>query len=96
MRWFLCLILFVSCGTTSTSDPTVQTALDIARGLGDALLRQKGYAELNRSVPELVPIIDANHDNMLTLEEIEIFVQGALANPRNVALLVGTMLLLRR
>lgn len=95
MRWILCLFLF-ACSTAPTTGSEIQVALDIARGLGDALLRQKGYAELNRSVPELIPVIDANHDNMLTLEEVELFVQGALANPRSIALLVGTMLLLRR
>ena len=60
------------------------------------MLRQKGAAELQRSVPELVPLIDADKDGMVTLQEVETFLQSAAANPQSVSLLVTTLLLLRK
>lgn len=99
MKWLTncCLaFFFVACQTPLPQSSKINEVLDVARGLGDALLRQKGAAELKRSVPELMPLIDKDHNEIITLEEVEAFLQGAAADPQSVGLLLGTLVLLRK
>ena len=100
MKWLysVCLAFLFSCsGAPSEVPPFVRQAVAAAKGIGDAVLRQKGYAELQRSVPELVPLIDVDpEDKQITLKEVEAFVKASIEAPESVALLVATLLLLRQ
>lgn len=92
------LILFSSCGSQPRpKDDTVQLAIRLATGIGDAILRQKGLAELKRTAPELIPVIDVDPETpgVLTIAEVRAFVESILANPEQVALLVTTLVLIR-
>jgi hypothetical protein len=102
MKWLftVCLALFAACaGSPQPTElpPFVKSAIAVAKGVGDAVLRQKGAAELKRSVPELVPLIDVDPaDEQITLAEVESFLRSAAENPEQVALLVATLFLLRQ
>lgn len=94
----LTVLLLASCSSGPASDThkQLQFALELARGVGDAIIRIKGMPELLRRVPELVPFIDKNDDAQVTLEEVEAFLTSAAANPQSVALLVTTLALIKR
>ena len=105
MKWLytVCLVLPLliasSCKSTPAELPKfVTSAIKVARGVGDAVLRAKGAAELMRSVPELVPLIDVDpaSPGMVTLAEVETFFTAAAEDPESVALLVATLVLLRQ
>lgn len=95
--------LLASCASTETQPlpPQIQFALEVAEGVGDAVLRDKGMAELRRALPDLVPFIDVSPgegiapDGILTLYEVKAFILSAIENPQKVALLTTTLILLR-
>lgn len=98
MKKLLCVFLLGSCVAPQEGDlpPFVKTALATARGVGDAILRQKGFAEIYRSLPELIPAIDSDPaDGTITLKEVEGFLRAAATDPHSVALLVATLVLLK-
>lgn len=104
MKWLVnvCLVLFLAAcqGGAQPAElpPFVTSAIKVASGVGDAVLRQKGYAELQRSVPELLPLIDVDPETpkIVTAAEVEAFLRSAVENPEQVALLVATLFLLRQ
>lgn len=99
MKLIPCVVLAIlatSCDSLPKPSSRVQEAIDLARGLGDAVLRAKGFAELSRSIPELAKIIDKNSDSIISLEEVEGFLASAAADPKSVGLLIGTLVLLRK
>ncbi len=106
MKWLysVCLVLLLmiapSCRSTPPSElpKFVTSAIKVARGIGDAVLRAKGAAELQRSVPELVPLIDTDPatPGVITIAEVEAFLTAAAEDPESVALLVATLVLLRQ
>jgi hypothetical protein len=87
----IALALLAACGTTGEAPPPVQeTALTMLRVVGDAALRVKGYAELQRSAPAaVVAMVDADSDKVLTLAECETFLRSAFASPENAAALLA-------
>jgi hypothetical protein len=115
MKWLVnvCLVMLLAVVSACVGSPSpgelppfVKSAITVARGVGDAVLRAKGADELRRKVPELVPLIDrptideagnvtAPPDGMLTLREVEAFLVAAATDPESVALLVATLALLR-
>ncbi len=96
---FLLPLTLMSCGSTQPrpNDDTVRIAVRLATGIGDAILRQKGLAELRRTAPELIPVIDIDPETpgVLTIAEVRGFVESILANPEQVALLITTLVLIR-
>lgn len=99
MRWIYgVLLVLLACTSTQTNEVPkfVTSAINVARGIGDAVIRAKGLAELQRSVPELIPFLDADSSGQITLAEVEDFIMSAAEDPESVALLLTTLVLLRQ
>jgi hypothetical protein len=97
MKWlYTCCIVLASCKLSPEANAQLTQALELAEGIGDAVLRSKGAAELAHSVPELMPLIDTNKDAIITLDEVKAFLHSAAANPKSIGLLIGTLLILRQ
>lgn len=100
-RLLLVPLLLLGCQSQNIQEnSTVQFALGVMRGLGDGVLRAKGYAELKRGaapLPQLADLIDtAPKDESISLLEVENFLRSAAANPESTALLISTLLILQK
>jgi len=63
--------LFVLASCSSTPNPTRDRLVALAKAVGDEVIQAEGYAFVAEHAPELVRILDANGDEVLTLAEIE-------------------------
>lgn len=98
------LVLFlVSCAGSQPGQPDpeprdlLRTALKVARTVGDAVLRVDGYAALQKYAKEAIPLIDANGDKQITIQEVEDAAQTLVNEPELAAgLLAAAYFLVKR
>ena len=97
MKWLThcCLAILVACASSAQPDERAARAIGILRGLTDAAIRLEGFAALQKYAPDLVPMIDANKDQLLTLAEFEAVLNAVAADPEMSALLLATAIYLK-
>ena len=90
-------------GSSSSSTPTqvstqqvLEHAFAIVEGVGDAVVRVKGYAILKAKAPEAIPLIDVNDDKLITLAEVKAAGRLLLEQPELVGGLLAAAYLLRK
>ncbi len=69
-------VLLASCIAPTPGQPndpgsSGQTALRYLRAIGDAAVRTEGTLALAKYAPDMFPLIDANGDKVITIEEVE-------------------------
>jgi hypothetical protein len=79
-----------------TTEQVLKHAFAVAETVGDAVIRVKGYAVLQKSAPEAIPLIDLNNDHVITLAEVRAAGEFLLAKPELVAGLLAAAYLLRK
>jgi hypothetical protein len=97
----LAALLLVPACTTPAGDPltpeqVLAQAFAIVEPIGDAVIRIKGYAVLQKYARDAIPLIDANADAVVTLAEVRAAGTLLLQNPELVAGLLAAAYVLRK
>jgi hypothetical protein len=93
MKTTMMLILVLLCSCTTTNRDTAEK---VFRDAGDQIVQQYGYEVLQKYAPEAVVMIDANHDQIVTLAELEQFYKTVRDDPELGTALLASAYYLRR
>lgn len=85
MKKWASLLLFFVFGCASQPTETFESVLSLIRVVGDTALRVEGFAALQRTAPELIPLVDTDADRVITLAEVEALLTMATATPQQFA-----------
>lgn len=64
------LLLFAACTSSPQQDERWTRAVTMLKTVGDAALRVKGYAALEKYAKAAIPLIDLDGDRVVTLAEV--------------------------
>ncbi|MCP4899939.1 MAG: hypothetical protein GY906_23470 [bacterium] len=65
------LFLVAACSSSPRSVEIEERIVAIAETIGDTTIRLKGAAFIMEHAPALMPLIDSNGDQIITLEEVK-------------------------
>lgn len=64
-------MFLMACTASPASKSKVDRLLGIARAIGDPVIQAEGAKLVLEYAPELMPVLDANGDGVITLAELE-------------------------